>query len=97
MCGLAAPIRVFLAWVIENTLGDKIFSDVFRASRVKSSGEYTSYVAQAREFETLFYTEVHIYWSGNCITATNIFQVWAKYNFDAIIAPVQSIPAMPHQ
>ncbi|KAG6869233.1 hypothetical protein C0993_009097 [Termitomyces sp. T159_Od127] len=76
---LPSFVRSFAAWAIETVLGDKIFAQIVRTTRVRPMEEYTSLIAERDDFIKTFYHEV-----------------WNKYGFDGIIAPVQAVPQLPH-
>ncbi|KAG6821457.1 hypothetical protein H0H93_010181 [Arthromyces matolae] len=55
---LPSFFRSLAAWAIEATLGDKIFADVLRAARVRSTEEFYALVAEREMFIKKFHDEV---------------------------------------
>jgi len=91
----AAGIRATAAWILETFFGDKIFADTVRSAKIRTVGEYTEIVAQRNEFIRSFHEQVCQVLETQKYALTN-FQVWNKYGFDGIIAPVQALPQLPH-
>ncbi|KAG6813163.1 hypothetical protein H0H92_013570 [Tricholoma furcatifolium] len=76
---LPSFIRTILAWGMQSILGDAIFANNIRSTRVRTVAEYTALVAERNAFIKMFHTEV-----------------WNKYGFDGVIAPVQAVPQLPN-
>jgi hypothetical protein len=92
----AAGIRATVAWVLETVFSDKIFADTVRLTRAKTVGEYTEFVAQRNDFIRSFDEQVCQLLGTQKHYLHRTFQVWNKYGFDGIIAPVQALPQLPH-
>lgn len=77
-------VRAFAGWVIRTFVGDTKFASVFAHSRYKSVHEYYNYVADKLAFERR--------------TRTSLWDAREPENLaiDAVLAPVQAIPALPH-
>jgi Asp-tRNA(Asn)/Glu-tRNA(Gln) amidotransferase A subunit family amidase len=73
-------VRAFVARVIRNFIGDAKFASIFTSSRKISVYQYNSYVAEKLAFERQTREAL---WDGDV-------------PIDALLAPVQAIPAMPH-
>ena len=73
-------MRAFAGWVIRNFIGDPLFASFLSHSHHKSVHQYYNYVAGKLAFENK--------------TRESLWG--AEPGLDAVLAPVQSIPALPH-
>jgi hypothetical protein len=81
---------------VAKTIGDSTWATLLRASKHSSVREFNDYIEQKNIYEELFYKEVQIKFDLSITRLTDIPQVWDKQEFDAIIAPVQALPSLPH-
>jgi Asp-tRNA(Asn)/Glu-tRNA(Gln) amidotransferase A subunit family amidase len=69
-------------WVIRNFVGDSKFASFLARSHKKSVRQYYDYVADKLEFERQ--------------TRASLWSASPNLALDAVLAPVQAIPALPH-
>jgi len=79
---LPSFVRTFAGWVIRKFVGDTKFASLLAQSHRKSVRQYYDYVADKLQFEQQTRASL---WGGS-----------SKLALDAVLAPVQAIPAMPH-
>ena len=78
----AGFVRGFACWVIRNFVGDTKFASLLSQSHKTSVRQYYNLVADKVAFEKR--TRVSLWGEG------------PDFTFDAVLAPVQAIPALPH-
>lgn len=73
-----------------------LFHDFFSLARTKSVAEFIEFTDRRNKVIKAWYKEVRV----NDITFLHLTipsaKVWDEYGFDAIIAPVQALPTIPH-
>ena len=79
---LAAFVRAFAGWVIHNLIGDTTFASFLAQSHRRSVRQYYDCVADKLQFEQQTRASL---WGGS-----------SKPALDAVLAPVQAVPAIPH-
>jgi hypothetical protein len=92
---LPSFVRSLVCWIAKTVLGDSLFSRFFSLARVKTVSEFTDLTDQRDKVTTAWYEQVSVSTSRD-FPFVNALQVWDKYGFDGIIAPVQSLPVIPH-
>ncbi|KAI9509118.1 amidase [Russula earlei] len=75
-------VRNFASWVIRNFVGDAKYATLLAPMRKKSLLQYYNYVADKLAFERE--------------TRTSLWGDAPDRAFDAVVCPVQAIPALPH-
>ncbi|KAG2359185.1 amidase signature domain-containing protein [Suillus spraguei] len=78
---LLSFVRKLACWIAKTFLGDSLFPRFFSLAREKSVLEFTDFTDQRNKVAAAWYEQI---------------SVWDKYGFDGIIAPVQSLPVIPH-
>ncbi|KAG2354858.1 amidase signature enzyme [Suillus spraguei] len=78
---LPSFVRKLACWIAKMFLGDSLFPRFFSLAREKSVLEFTDFTDQRNKVAAAWYEQI---------------SVWDKYGFDGIIAPVQSLPVIPH-
>ncbi|KAG2362887.1 amidase signature enzyme [Suillus spraguei] len=78
---LPSFVRKLACWIAKTFLGDSLFPRFFSLAREKSVLEFTDFTDQRNKVAATWYEQI---------------SVWDKYGFDGIIAPVQSLPVIPH-
>jgi Asp-tRNA(Asn)/Glu-tRNA(Gln) amidotransferase A subunit family amidase len=85
-CLLSVPhvgfVRAFANWIIRDFIGDTKFALLFAQSHKTSVRQYHNYVADKLKFERQ--------------TRATLWDASPNLALDAVIAPVQAIPALPH-
>ena len=83
---LSAPhvgfVRAFASWIIRDFIGDTKFASLLAQSHKTSVRQYHDYVADKLKFERQ--------------TRATLWGASPNLALDAVIAPVQAIPALPH-
>jgi Amidase len=75
-------VRAFASWIIRNFIGDTKFASFLARSHNKSVRQYHDYVADKLKFERQ--------------TRATLWDTSPNLPLDAVIAPVQAVPALPH-
>ncbi|KAG2365325.1 amidase signature domain-containing protein [Suillus spraguei] len=78
---LPSFVRKLACWIAKTFLGDSLFPRFFSLAREKSVLEFTDFTDQRNKVAAAWYEQI---------------SVRDKYGFDGIIAPVQSLPVIPH-